>query len=105
MTRTRKTQPVIDGARMMAARRAAGISRDSAAAYLGVSRSAVNGYEQGRADPSARVLVMMAWLYKVKIESLIRDRVEITAEFAEAQAAIAASTDEPDDDEQEAGIA
>ncbi len=84
MTRARKTQPVVDGARMMAARRARNISRRDAAEHLGVSESAVNSYEQGRSDPSARVLVMMSWLYRVKIERLLRSRADVEAEYAEA---------------------
>jgi DNA-binding XRE family transcriptional regulator len=84
MTRTRFTPPVVDGAAIMAARRKAGIGRDRAAEQLGVSRSAVNAYEQGRSDPSARVLVMMAWMYRVKIEKLLRPRADIEAEYAEA---------------------
>lgn len=84
MTRTRITPPVVDGRAIMAARRKAKTSRPAAAAHLGVSVSAVNAYEQGRSDPSARVLVMMAWLYRVPIKQLLRPRADIEAEYAEA---------------------
>jgi transcriptional regulator with XRE-family HTH domain len=72
---------------MMAARRAAGIRRLHAAQALGVTESAINGYEQGRTDPSASVLVMMAWLYKTRVEKLCRPRDQVLAEAAEVLAA------------------
>ena len=79
--RTRKMAPIVDRWKMQAARRAAGISRTAAAVKLEVSASAINGYEQGRSDPSARVLVQMAWLYGTTVESLCRTPAEVAAEL------------------------
>jgi DNA-binding XRE family transcriptional regulator len=76
--------PIVDGRRIMAARRRAGISRRGAAEQLGVSESAVNRYEQGRTDPSAGILVMMAWMYHTTVEKLCRPRAEVLAERAAA---------------------
>lgn len=82
---------------MMTARRKAKVSRRDAAEKLGVSESAINAYEQGRSDPSARVLVMMAWLYRVRIERLVRPREAIQAEYDET-AETAAPAGPGDDD-------
>lgn len=91
-TRHRVTNgPVTDGRKIMTARRAAGFNRATAAARLGVSESAVNRYEQGRTDPSAAVLLMMAWLYRTTVEKLCRPRAEVLAEAAATIAADAAA--------------
>jgi transcriptional regulator with XRE-family HTH domain len=89
-TRHRVTAgPVINGPALMAARRKAGYNRARAAAALGVSESAVARYEQGKIDPSAAALLMMAFLYRTSVERLCRPRAEV---LAEAAATIAAAT-------------
>ena len=61
---------VTDPCRLRAAREAVGLRRETVADRLGISHSAVFAYESGRADPSARVLVALARLYRVAVEEL-----------------------------------
>lgn len=91
--RIRKLRPIVDRWKMQDARRAAGESRTTAAAKLDVSPSAINSYEQGRSDPSARVLIQMAWLYGVPAETMCRTRQQVADELDEQEdTALAART-------------
>lgn len=65
--------PTIDSARVRAAREAAGLRRETVAEALGIGYGAVQAYELGASDPSVRVLVGMARLFGVTVESLCRD--------------------------------
>jgi transcriptional regulator with XRE-family HTH domain len=90
-TRHRVTAgPVVNGPALMAARRKAGYNRAGVAEKLGVSESAVARYEQGRIDPSAAVLLLMAFYYRTTVEKLCRPRAEVLAEAAAHTAALAA---------------
>ena len=62
-----------DPARLMAARKAAGLTRSDVAGRLGLVYAAVQAYELGISDPSAHVLVGLARLYGVPVEALCRD--------------------------------
>jgi transcriptional regulator with XRE-family HTH domain len=64
---------ILDPYRAKAARVAANLKRETVAVSLGVGYNAVQAYELGLSDPSARVLVGMARLYGVSVESLCRD--------------------------------
>ena len=65
--------PVIDGFKLRAARENLGLSRESLALASGVGYNAVQAYEFGRSDPSARVLIAMARVLGVRVEDLCRD--------------------------------
>ncbi|MCL2732312.1 MAG: helix-turn-helix transcriptional regulator [Actinomycetia bacterium] len=79
--RQRNMKPAVDRWKMQDARRRAGYSRPGAAEALGITVSSVNAYEQGRTDPSLRIILQMAWLYRTSVEKLCRSRAEITAEL------------------------
>jgi transcriptional regulator with XRE-family HTH domain len=61
---------VTNPAVLRAARERAGETRETAATAAGVSYSAIQAYELGRSDPSARVLLALAALYDVTVEEL-----------------------------------
>ena len=64
---------VISPAALRAARESAELSQVAAAAAVGLGRTAVQAYELGYVDPSARALVALARLYRVPVESLCAD--------------------------------
>lgn len=59
------------GARMMAARIAAGLTQDQVAARLGVTRATLSNWERGTTAPKAAAVVQMASLYNVDIQTII----------------------------------
>lgn len=59
------------GARIAALRRNRGMSQQQLAAYLDVSPSAVGMYEQGRREPSGRLLVQLARMFGVSTDYLL----------------------------------
>lgn len=59
------------GTRIAALRHQAGISQKELAARLNVSASAVGMYEQGRREPGAERLVMMASIFGVSTDFLL----------------------------------
>lgn len=65
---------IIDPARLVAARESARLSREALAVACGVGYNAVQAYELGRSDPSARVLIRMARVLGVPAEDLCRGR-------------------------------
>lgn len=62
------------GARIAALRREAGWSQGELAQLLQVSPSAVGMYEQGRREPSAEMLVVMARAFNVTVDYLLTGR-------------------------------
>jgi DNA-binding XRE family transcriptional regulator len=63
---------VTSPAAMIAARERAGHTRETAGTGAGVTASAIQAYELGRSDPSARVLLALARLYGCSVEDLCR---------------------------------
>lgn len=59
------------GARIAALRRSAGWNQAELAQRLQVSASAVGMYEQGRREPSADMLVMIARVFGVSVDYLL----------------------------------
>ena len=59
------------GARIAALRRDAGLSQAELAGRLQISASAMGMYEQGRREPSARMLVAMARILGVSTDYLL----------------------------------
>ena len=60
------------GKKLKDARNAAGLTQESAAESLGVSRQTVSKWENGSADPSTTNLLALAKLYGVAAEELLR---------------------------------
>ena len=60
------------GKKLRDARNAAGLTQESAAESLGVSRQTVSKWENGSADPSTTNLLALAKLYGVAAEELLR---------------------------------
>lgn len=59
------------GARIAALRRQAGMNQAQLAKILGISASAVGMYEQGRREPSARMLLALARALGVSVDFLL----------------------------------
>jgi transcriptional regulator with XRE-family HTH domain len=62
--------PVVDPGRLIAAREAAGLPVRTVAAALDLTNQAIAAYEAGRNVPPGNVLVQLAALYGVTVESL-----------------------------------
>ena len=60
------------GKRIMALRKAAGMTQEQVAERLGVSPQAVSKWETGTADPSTSNLLALAKLFGVSAEELLR---------------------------------
>lgn len=54
-------------------RKAAGLTQEQIANYLGVSTPAVNKWEKGTSDPSTANLIALAKLYGVSADELIKE--------------------------------
>jgi transcriptional regulator with XRE-family HTH domain len=65
--------PAIDPARLRTSREHAGLSREHVAIELGKSYHTITAYEAGQASPPGNVLIHLAALYGVTVESLCRD--------------------------------
>ena len=65
--------PAIDPARLRAAREHARLSREHVAIELGKSYHTITAYEVGQASPPGNVLIRLAALYGVSVESLCGD--------------------------------
>jgi transcriptional regulator with XRE-family HTH domain len=65
--------PVVDPARLKAARQHAGMSRESVAIEVGRGYLAVRSWELGQAVPPGNVLIHLATLYGTAVEDLCRD--------------------------------
>ena len=61
------------GEKIQKLRREAGLSQESFAEQLGVSRQAVSKWESGAADPSTSNLLALAKLFGVPAEELLRE--------------------------------
>ena len=70
------------GARIAVLRRNAGWSQADLARFLGVSPSTVGMYEQGRRQPMAETVVLLAELFHVSTDFLLTGRVETPQETA-----------------------
>jgi transcriptional regulator with XRE-family HTH domain len=79
MTRHRTGGSITDPDKIKAARRDRHLSRDELAARLGVASGTIAAYEQGRSDPSASVLIRMAWLFGISADKLCRSPEELDA--------------------------
>lgn len=62
------------GARIAALRRQAGMNQAELAKQLKISPSSVGMYEQGRREPSADMLVVMARVFGVSVDYLLTGR-------------------------------
>ena len=60
------------GKRIMALRKAAGMTQEQVAERLGVSPQAVSKWESGAADPSTSNLLALAKLFGVSAEELLK---------------------------------
>jgi transcriptional regulator with XRE-family HTH domain len=65
--------PVIDPARLRAAREAAGLRRETVAETVGRSYACITSYERGQASPPGPMLIRLAALYQVPVEALCAD--------------------------------
>lgn len=65
--------PHLDYAKLRAARVSAGLSPEAAALTMGCSASAVHAWERGQNTPPANVLLRLARVYGVTVESLTAD--------------------------------
>ena len=70
------------GARIAVLRRDAGWSQAELAGFLGISPSSVGMYEQGRRQPTADIVVLMAGVFQVSTDFLLTGRVETPQESA-----------------------
>ncbi|MDR3595155.1 helix-turn-helix transcriptional regulator [Clostridium sp.] len=59
------------GERIKLLRNEQGITQDQLAEYINVSRSSVNGYENGGVEPSLSVLVKLADVFNVSLDYLL----------------------------------
>jgi transcriptional regulator with XRE-family HTH domain len=73
MTGRPQGDSVVSPERLRAAREAAGLRRELAAVECDRSFRSIVSYENGTASPSAGVLVTLARLYGVSVESLLAD--------------------------------
>ncbi|AGX43998.1 helix-turn-helix domain-containing protein [Clostridium saccharobutylicum] len=59
------------GERIKLLRKDQGITQDQLAEYINVSRSSINGYENGGVEPSLSVLVKIADVFNVSLDYLL----------------------------------
>ena len=59
--------------RILALRRAAGLSQEALAEQVGVSRQAIGKWESGASDPSTMNLMALAKLFGVSAEELLKE--------------------------------
>ncbi len=65
--------------RLSERRKASGISQETAAERLNVSRQTIGRWEQGRSVPSMENMVKLSELYGVPLEDLVQDVCELPA--------------------------
>ena len=64
-------------------RKAKGIQQKEVAEILGISPQTYNGYEKGRNEPPAEILVRLSYLYNVSVDMIVqRDRMHLIGQSA-----------------------
>ena len=53
-------------------RERAGYSQQEVADYLGIDRSSLSYYEQGKTQPNAQVMILLCFLYHISAEEMLR---------------------------------
>ena len=74
--------------RLIQMRKARGLSQESLAETIGVSRQAVSKWERAEASPDTDNLIMLARLYGVSIDELLGHKPTVTLESSEVDAEI-----------------
>lgn len=63
--------------KLLALRKHAGLSQQEAASALGVTRQTISNWEAGQAAPALDKAIALAALYRINLDDLARDEVEV----------------------------